>query len=286
MRAGDTRRPFWDSSTSHWAERPPDCRRGDPVARFERRGDVDDQAHPAAAMVDDQHSVIVAERPGETHGPVRGSDDRRAAPRGEVNAARADAVGVYRAEPFDDRRAAGKLISKRRERRRASGWQTAAGRRVIGGEPTRRARGSTGCSPASPRSRSTSSPAAIATSPDASACPPARASAGLRALLQRGKLLPLGDNPAGCGPARHARRSPPGAAAAPWASSAATARRCGCGSPAESNQAAAALRRIRRCCHLGNRKQRRPARHDGETGEKRRRPGAARSASRCRCAAT
>ena len=68
MRAGEIRRPFWDSSTSQRPERPPDrLTERDPVARLERRGDVDDQADPAAAMVDDQrprHSRGTARRSG------------------------------------------------------------------------------------------------------------------------------------------------------------------------------------------------------------------------------
>ena len=63
MMAGEIRRPFWDNSTcSGPSARPSGSSKRDLFARMKVDADVDDQAQPAAAMVDDQHAVIVAER--------------------------------------------------------------------------------------------------------------------------------------------------------------------------------------------------------------------------------
>ena len=35
---------------------------GDPVALMQLRGDVEEQAHPAAAMIDDDHGIVTPER--------------------------------------------------------------------------------------------------------------------------------------------------------------------------------------------------------------------------------
>ena len=86
MRAGDTRRPFWDSSTSIGpSARPSGSPSGPLVPGLERRADVDDQAHPAAAMIDDHDSIVVAKRARKTHGARGGSAERRPARGGEVS---------------------------------------------------------------------------------------------------------------------------------------------------------------------------------------------------------
>ena len=77
MRAGEIRRPFWDSSTcSGPSARPRPITEVHAIARLQGPGDVDDQADPAAAMVDHQDPVIVAERAGEPNDPTAGAVSR------------------------------------------------------------------------------------------------------------------------------------------------------------------------------------------------------------------
>ena len=63
------------------AERAPErFAEADLGAGRQGRRDIDDQAGPAAAMVEDQDPVIVAERAGEADEAVGGGADRRSAP--------------------------------------------------------------------------------------------------------------------------------------------------------------------------------------------------------------
>src|SRR5881392_1358193 len=87
----------------------------DAVARMKLARDVDDQAEPAAAMVDDQHAVIVAERTSEPHHPGGRRSDRCSARCRKREAARANAARVDRREPVGDRGGRGKLISEWRQ---------------------------------------------------------------------------------------------------------------------------------------------------------------------------
>src|SRR5687768_2197802 len=68
----------------------------------QRRCDVDDQAHPAAAMIDDGDAVIIAKRSGEADDPCRWDDDLGAAAGGEGEAARFDPAWADFAETLDD----------------------------------------------------------------------------------------------------------------------------------------------------------------------------------------
>ena len=51
------------------------------LTRLEGRGDIEEQAHPASAVVDDDHCVIASEGAREADGSARRNVERRASRR-------------------------------------------------------------------------------------------------------------------------------------------------------------------------------------------------------------
>ena len=99
-------------------------RRARLVAALERRGDVEDQADPAVAMVDDEDSVIVAEGSGKADVAVGGRGDR-APRRWRSSPARTDAVSLT--EPSLRHRRRRPAAHKRTARVRPAGANGRAG---------------------------------------------------------------------------------------------------------------------------------------------------------------
>ena len=72
------------------------------LARFERRGRVEDQAHPAVAMIDDDDRVVAPEWARETDDAGCGNGDGGTAGGRKSQAARTNAVRSDGTEAFDD----------------------------------------------------------------------------------------------------------------------------------------------------------------------------------------
>ena len=89
------------------------------IARMELGNDVDDQAQPSAAMIDDQDTVIVAERTGELDDPGSRSSHGCPSPCRKRHPASADAATVDRREAFGDGGSRRELIGERRVQRRS-----------------------------------------------------------------------------------------------------------------------------------------------------------------------
>src|SRR4051812_17007460 len=100
--------------------------------------DVDDEADPAASMIDDEDAVIVAKWAGKLHDAIGRHGNVRTSSGRERQPARADAAGIHRGETIGDRRSGGKLVGERRSRASAFGRKGAEWRGIFGGSEMRR----------------------------------------------------------------------------------------------------------------------------------------------------
>src|SRR5579864_6187106 len=109
----------------------------DPVAGPQWRGEVDDKADPAAAMIEDQDPVIVAKGPREADNPVGGCADERPPGRSEPGPARTNAALVHGPQPLDRRSIERELIGEGEARLRAGRSEGPRRRRLLGSKKAR-----------------------------------------------------------------------------------------------------------------------------------------------------
>ena len=101
----------------------------DIFAGLKLRCDVQEQAHPAAFMLDDDHRIVAAEGARETDGPARRSGDGRAPCCRERQAPGANAIWRYGSETFDHRRSRGQDVGEGDARKTSGCGARACGRR-------------------------------------------------------------------------------------------------------------------------------------------------------------
>src|SRR4029078_8548485 len=97
---------------AHYSLRAPEATPGgiaEPhtVSGVELARNIDDQAEPPAAMVDDEDPVIIAQRTGKSHNAIGRHADGHPAISGKGQSARADAAGIHRGKAVGDRRRGG-----------------------------------------------------------------------------------------------------------------------------------------------------------------------------------
>lgn len=218
-------------------------------------------------MIDDDDAVVIAERTGKADDAIRRNTDGRSASGRQPEPARPNAALIDRAEPFHDRRAHRQRVSERRSRHRGRSREGTRRRRLFSREL---------CRELVRRAVARLVPAELANPLasgnrdvfDAQCFPAGRERSIDRAMLQRGKLLPFrgellaAADQLGAGGKR--RRFEPllvDKLRRQALRTAANDRKRRIQKNADPNELVRAA-----CVRQGE--QRRPARHDGETGEK------------------